>query len=137
MSYSTIKPQIKSILETSVTKARVVYDYAEPNPSGYPAITVENYDGDGQFIDTGRNRRKYIFRITVMQERIKVGASEAERITGALVDQIISTFDDRTNITLNNTVIFANPIPSKWGYIQAPDVDVRTAEILLEATVVT
>lgn len=136
MSYTAIKPEIKSIIQTNITKARAVYDYAEPNPTGYPAITIENFDGEGEFIDTGRNRRKYIFRITVMQERIKVGVSEAERITAALVDQIISTFDDRANLTLNNSVIFANPIPSKWGYIQAPDVDVRTAEILLVATVV-
>lgn len=136
MGYATIKAQIKSIIQTNITTANVVYDYAEKNPTGYPAITIESYDGEGEFIDTGRNKRKYIFRILVMQERLNVSPSEAERITQALVDQLITIFDDRTNITLNNTVIFAMPIPSKWGYIQAPDVDIRTAEVLLEATTV-
>lgn len=132
-TYAAQKAAIVSILQTNITNAKVVYSYVEPNPSGYPAITVENYDGEGEFADTGRNRRKRVYRITCMQERVKVGASEAERILGAIVDQIISTFDSRTNLNLTNTCDFAYPIPSKWGYIAAPDIDVRTAEILLEA----
>lgn len=128
-----IKSQIVSILQANITNANVVYSYVERNPSGYPSILVEYYDGQGEFADTGRNRRSRIYRITCMQERVKVGASESERILGAMVDQILGVFDNRTNITLNGSCEFAQPIPSKWGYIQAPDIDVRTAEILLEA----
>jgi len=135
-TFASIGSEIESIIRASVTKNHVVYGYIERNPSGYPAINIDAYDGNGEFADTSRNRRSYIFRITVMQERLKVGAAEAERITRALVDEIISTFDSRTNITLNNTCDFAFPIPAKWGYIQAPDIDVRTAEILLEAVVI-
>jgi len=132
-TYSDQKAAIVAILQANITKAKVVNNFAERNPSGYPAINVESYDGSGVFADTGRNRRKRIYRITCMQERVKVEASEAERILNAMVDQIIGVFDDRNNITLNNTCNFAYPIPSKWGYIQAPDIDVRTAEILIEA----
>jgi hypothetical protein len=132
-SYTTQKAAIVSILQTNITTAREVNNYAKRNPAGYPAINVENFDGSGAFADTGRNRRKRIYRITCMQERLKVGTSEAERILAAMVDQIITTFDNRANLNLNNTADFAYPIPSKWGYIQAPDIDVRTAEILLEA----
>jgi hypothetical protein len=134
MSTNTLqKAAIVSILQANITDANVIYNYVETNPSGYPAINVEFYDGTGEFADTGRNRRKRIYRITCMQERVNVGASEAERILGAMQDQILSVFDNRTNITLNNTCDFAYPVPSKWGYIQAPDIDVRTVEILLEA----
>lgn len=133
MNYTNQKAAIVSTLRTSISKAKVVYDYAERNPSGYPAINVESYDGSGEFADTGRNRRKRFYRITVMVERIKLGPSEAERITNSLVDQIISVFDDRNNLTLNNTADFAYPIPSKFGYISAPDIDVRSAEIIIEA----
>lgn len=132
-SYTNQKAAIVSILQTNITTANVVYNYIEPNPSGYPAIMVEYYDGQGEFADTGRNRRSRVYRITCMQERVKVGPKEAERILASLVDQIIGIFDDRTNLRLSNTCDFAYPIPSKWGYIQAPDIDVRTAEILLEA----
>ena len=132
-TYANIGTQIKSIIQTNITMAQSVYDYVERNPTGYPSISIEAFDGNGEFADTTRNRRSHIFRIIVTQERVKVGASEAERITKAVVDQIIATFDDRTNLNLNNSCDFAYPIPSKWGYINAPDVDIRSAEILLEA----
>lgn len=127
------KQAIVNILQANITNANVIYNYVETNPSGYPCITVEFFDGTGEFADTGRNRRKRIYRITCMQERLTVGASEAERILGSMADQIMATFDARANINLNNTCNFAYPIPSKWGYIQAPDIDVRTVEIQLIA----
>jgi len=133
MNYTDQKAAIVNILQTNISQAKAVYGYSERNPSGYPAINVESYDGSGVFADTGRNRRKRIYRITCMQERTVVGAAEAERIINSLVDQIIGIFDDRQNIQLSNTANFAYPIPSKFGYIQAPDIDVRTAEILIEA----
>jgi hypothetical protein len=132
-TYSNIKTQVVSILRTNITDAKAIYSYVERNPSGYPAINVDWSDGNAQFADTTRNRRKRILRITCMQERINVGPSEAERIMENMADQIIAVFDNRTNLSLNNAVDFALPIPSKWGYIQAPDIDVRTVEILLEA----
>ena len=124
---------IVSIITANVPKTYEVNNYVKTNPGGYPSINVEYYDGSGEFADTQRNRREYIFRITVMQERVKVGASEAERITRALVDQMITVFDSRTNLQLSNTCDFAYPMPRKAGYINAPDIDVRTAEILLTA----
>jgi hypothetical protein len=133
MNYTNQKAAIVSIIRTNITEAKVVYNFTERNPSGYPAVMVEFYDGSGEFADTGRNRRKRIYRIICMQERVNVGASEAERILGNLVDHLISVFDDRNNLNLTNTCNFAFPIPSKWGYIQAPDVDIRTAEVLIEA----
>lgn len=132
-TYANIKDQVVSILQTNITKAKVVYDYMEPNPSGYPAIMCDWYDGSGRFADTGRNRRSRILRITCLQERVKVGPSNAERICENLADQIISVFDNRTNLTLNNAVNFARPIPSRWGYNNGPDIDNRLVEILLEA----
>lgn len=135
-SFTAQKAAIVSILQTNISEAKAVYDYVERNPSGYPAIEVEFYDGSGVFADTGRNRRKRYYRIICMQERVNVGASEAERILGNLVDHVISVFDDRANLALNNTANFAYPIPSKWGYIQAPDIDVRSAEIIIAADTV-
>lgn len=132
-TYSNIGTQIVAIIKQNVTNVNNVYDYIERNPAGYPAICVEAYDGKGEFADTGRNRRSYIFRIIVQQERTTAGAAGSERIMRNLVDQLLSVFDNRANLTLNNSCDFATPIPSKWGYIQAPDIDVRSAEIIIEA----
>lgn len=68
-----------------------------------------------------------------MQERVITGAPEAERILRSLIDQILAIFDSRVNLNLNNSCNFAFPIPSKWGYVQAPDIDIRSAEIIIEA----
>lgn len=133
-TYTEIGTQIEAIIWANITNVNYVYNYVETNPGGYPSISIEAFDGNGQFLDTSRNRRARMFRIICMQERVIVGASEAERIMRSLVDQIISTFDSRTNLNLNNSCDFAIPIPSKWGYVQAPDIDVRSAEIIIEAT---
>lgn len=133
--FGTIKTEIVNIINTS-TKVRNVYNYEEVKPAGYPAITVTNYDGAGEFADTQRNRRFFTFSIKCYQERLEVGASEAERIMTNLVDELIGIFDNPTNYNLNNTCVFAQPIPSKWGYLQVPDADVRTAEILIAAIAV-
>jgi hypothetical protein len=132
-TYTEIGNQIETILKDNITNVNYIYNYVETNPEGYPSISIEAFDGNGQFLDTGRNRRNRMFRLICMQERIKVGASESERIMRALVDQVVATFDSRTNLTLNNSCEFATPIPSKWGYVQAPDIDIRSAEIILEA----
>lgn len=132
-TFVNIGNQIQSIVQAGVSKNNYVYNYAESNPGGYPAITIEAFDGSGTFLDTGRNRRSYIFRIICLQERIIVGAENAEQILRALEDEILALFDSRVNLTLNNSVNFAYPMPSKWGYIQAPDIDIRSVEIILEA----
>lgn len=132
-TFTLQKAAIITILKANISTAKEVNDHVKRNPTGYPSIDVEFYDGNGVFADTGRNRRKRYYRITCKQERVKVTPSEAERILGNMVDQIITTFDSRTNLSLNNTCNFAYPIPSKWGYIQAPDIDIRTATIIIEA----
>lgn len=132
-TYANIGNQIESIIRVQVSNVNYVYPYARKNPEGYPAITIEGFDGDGEFADTSRNKRSFMFRLTVLQERLSVGENQAEIVVKGLIDQLLSTFDDRSNLTLNNSCIFAYPIPSKWGYIQAPDIDIRSAEIILTA----
>lgn len=132
-SYTSIGAQIESIIRANITNVNFVYGYVETNPGGYPSISIEAFDGNGQFADTGRNRRSYMFRIICMQERVITGAPEAERILRSLIDQILAIFDSRVNLNLNNSCNFAFPIPSKWGYVQAPDIDIRSAEIIIEA----
>lgn len=129
--FTQIKAQLKTILQTS-TKAKVVYDYVEPKPSGYPAVIVTPFESTSEFLDTTRNREGYIFKFNVQQERVEIGASEAERIITSLVDEIISIFDSSNNFNIGNTVVFAHPVQTKWGYISAPDVDVRSCEITIE-----
>lgn len=132
--YANIKAGLITIL-TQATKAKRVYDYEEVKPVGYPAITVTPFEGEADFLDTQRVRRDFLFSVKLYQERVEVGASEAERIMTALVDQVIEIFDSSSNTTLNNTVIFVRPVKVKWGYLNVPDADVRSCEITLHGVV--
>lgn len=133
MNIQTISDQIVAILN-GVSEIKYVYDYEEAEPSGYPCATVTPADQNASFADTSRNERHYIFSIKVKQERTSQGANKSENIMRGLVDSLVSTFD--ANYNLNNACNFAHPIPSRWFYQSAPDVDVRVAEIILEAIVV-
>lgn len=128
--YADVKAGIVSTL-ANATKAKHIYDYEEVKPVGYPAITVTPVEGEAEFLDTIRVRRDFIFSVKLYQERLEVGASEAERIMTALVDQVVSIFDDFSNTTLVNTVVFMKPVKVKWGYQAVPDADVRSVEITL------
>lgn len=123
-----------------------VYNYEPTLPDGFPAIAVTAFNGDGKFADTQRNRRNYILKIRCYQERDTVGSQkglipqeEAERILTALIDQLIAIFDNYPNYNLDNQVqnlVFVEPIPSEWAYAQAPNVNMRVADIKLNAVVV-
>lgn len=125
-----VKAGIVSVL-TQSTKAKKVYDYEETKPQGYPCIMVTPLEGDSEFLDTMRYKWDFGFTLRCYQERLEVGASEAERILTALVDEVLSVFDTTTNSTLNNTVVFVKPAKYKFGYLQSPDADVRSCEITL------
>jgi hypothetical protein len=147
MSYTKLKASIIEVIEQSaLIDPAFIYNYEPTQPGGFPAISVTALTGDGVFADTLRNRRNYILRIRCYQERDTVGdgsglvpQSEAERIMGNLVDSLIGIFDQYANFQLDNTVpglVFVQPIPSEWGYTQAPNANMRTADIKLNAVVV-
>lgn len=125
-----VKAGIVSVL-TQSTKAKKVYDYEETKPTGYPCIMVVPFDGQSAFLDTMRYRWDFAYTLKCYQERVEVGASEAERILTALVDEVLGVFDNSTNTTLGNTVVFVKPAKYKWGYLNVPDADVRSCEITI------
>lgn len=123
---------------SKVDSSVAVFDYAKTNLSAYPCITVTPSDNTAQFGDTNRNQRSYIFSLRIYQERTKTGEKLSEQIMRQLADSLITLFD--ANPYLDNQRLsgrgFCRPIPSVWKYAQAEQIDVRVAEILLEAVVI-
>lgn len=128
--YTDIKAAIVTFLQTS-TKVRNIYAYENTKPAGYPAIMVTPFGGDAQFLDTMRNRRTFQFTIRIYQERTEVGAAAAEATITALVDELIAIFEAAGASNLSNTIVFTEPPSVRFGYLQDPDPDCRTAEITL------
>lgn len=131
--FTNIKAQVVSILQANVSAT--VYDYAISTVAGisYPLITVTAKTGSGTHLTNVHNERHYIITIRCMQERLVVGEQAAETTLTALVDQVITVFDQ--NPQLNNAATYAMPAPSQWGYIKAPDIEVRTADVDLDVMV--
>ena len=128
--YTDIKAAIVSFIQTS-TNNRNVYAYEETKPAGYPAIMVTPFGGQGIFLDTMRVQRDFQFTVRVYQERLDATPAGAEAIITTLVDELIGIFEGAGASNLNNTVVFTQPPSVKFGYLQSPDPDVRTAEITL------
>ena len=133
--FADLKAAIKDIIKTQSTHAKnaAIYDYEETQPAGYPAITITTVEGQGEFLDTMRNRRDSTFKVLCMQERVEVGASESERILTQLVDELLLIFESSPNYNLENTDVFTLPPRVKWGYMTVPDAEVRSCELTITA----
>lgn len=129
--FTDTKAAIVAFLNTS-TKVRNIYAYENTKPDGYPAICVTSSTSPrAVFIDTMRTDRDFEFIIRVYQERAEVGAAQADIIVDGLVDELIAIFESVTAENLNNTVTITQPPTVRFGYLNDPNSDVRTAELTL------
>lgn len=134
-NYVSLSAAIKAKIQTSTTiDSAYVYDYAISKPGGYPAVTIVPSEMQAHFADTGRNERHWFFDVKVYQERIRAGEDAAERILRQTVDELITLFD--ADMTLGGACAFCRPIPARWAFVQAPDVDTRVASIMLECVAI-
>lgn len=137
LGYATLSSVINDkIAGTSSVRAENVFDYAKPILGGYPAVTITAADGGGEFADSTRTRRRFVFSIKVMVNRLNQ-ESKAERVMRETVDELIAMFE--ADPYLNNCLRgrgFARPVPSRWGYNQSDNIDIRMAEFLLDVEVI-
>lgn len=112
-----------------------VYDYKPGTvPDGkYPYACVTLADFSGEFADTIRNKRNFVFSVEVYQERTEAGAGnqKAERIMRELVDEVLTAFDADT--TLSGMVKWVKPVSGRFDYDDNETGDQRIAEFTLEA----
>lgn len=139
---STYLVTISSLIKTKlqgVAGLKAIYEYQpdKPTDGGYPYATITQSSFNGAFGDTQRNIRHYLFSVRVFQERTEAafGNEKAERIMRELLDEIITAFDNDT--TLNHAVKMITPISADFDYDQGEVGDLRVAEIIIDAMVVT
>lgn len=135
--WNELSAAIAAKVATSVNiDAGNIFEYPKTNLDGYPAVTVTPKDGAGEFGDTARNRRTYIFSVKVYQEQLEQGRVDTERILRTIIDELITIFD--ADSYLNSHLAgrgFAKPMPSSWDYIFGENSATRVAEILIECVV--
>jgi len=140
MSYDTIRPQIKTLLE-GVSNISEVANYPKLEFNGYPSAYIIPSDNEADYETTSENVRVYAFIIRVFQETKQLGVQEALNRLEKVVDDILDIIDKedlkgastRTiGINLPSGYTFLNVFatPSTWG--ELPDHELLMAEIRLK-----
>lgn len=116
-TYDNLRGVLKTKLEGIMVgspSVRVLFDvrdYTGGTFTGYPSAVIRISGGEGEFADTGRNQREFIFNIDLYQEN-KEGGKSNDEATDAMVlaiDKIMESFD--TDVNLGNDCLFVKVIP--------------------------
>jgi hypothetical protein len=108
---SVLKAKLEGIKIDNKTVLYAVHDYTEGQFEGYPSANIRVSGGEGEYADTARNQREFIFNIDLYQELDESGKSK-EEATEAMVlaiDKIMEAFD--TDIDLGGECSFVRVIP--------------------------
>jgi hypothetical protein len=109
-----IKTKLESIMDNGSPAKTILYevnDYTEGKSEGYPFANIRISGGEGDFADTARNQREFIFNIDLYQEVDESGKTK-EDATDAMVlaiDKIMEAFD--TDVRLGESCAFVKVIP--------------------------
>jgi len=143
----TIKAEIKTALEAivesggSTRKIKVVYNYPESKPSGYPYSYI-NYAGDeSEVLTNTEDAVEYIFEINTLQEKFEdlKGRENAEATAEAISYEINEKLRSLNKMGLAD-VLRVMPIRTEKSYVEGNTrialktvVRVQTVETIISA----
>jgi len=109
-----IKTKLEGIMDSGSPAKTILFqvnDHTEGRCEGYPFANIRVSGGEGDFADTARNQREFIFNVDLYQEVDESGKTN-EEATDAMVlaiDKIMASFD--TDVRLGETCAFVKVIP--------------------------
>lgn len=143
MSWATLHPQIKTLLET-ITELEEVSETPKIQFNAYPAACAYPSDNTAAYETTTENIRVYAFNVLLFYETKEGGVDTAFKAMRGLVDNVIDKFDqedykDSTTRTIGLSLpagytylnIYANP--TRWGEIS--EEALLIAEILVKINI--
>lgn len=143
MSFATLQPQLKTLLET-ITEFQEVSEFPKIKYSGYPAVCVFPSDNTSDYETTTENLRIYAFYLVIFYETKESGVPSAMQALRGLVDSVLDKFDQEDQKGSGTRVLgqslpagytFLNILahPAKWGML--PDEELLTAEIAVKVRI--
>lgn len=130
MSYGTLRPQIKSLLD-SIAGIQEVTGTPKLDFRGYPAAIVVPTSSTGEYETTSENKREYTFMVRLYYETKHTGVGSAIDKLEELVDTVLDTFDEEDlkttgriigiNLPSHETFLFIRAHPTEWGQISEED----------------
>lgn len=115
MSFNTLRPQIKSLLE-SVSTIQEVKSYPTLKFNGYPAAYVVPSDNEGEYETTSENVRIYAFIVRLFYETKNTGIDGALDALEDIVDTVLDALD-QDDLKDGSTRVIGINLPSGYTYL--------------------
>ena len=130
MSFTVIRPQIKTVLEAT-DKFVEVSGTPKLKFSGYPAAHVVPSDNSNDYLTNVENDRVYAFVVRCFVETKGRGVEEAIEAMEDLVDTVLDALDQEdlksgssrtiaTNLPARYTYLHIFAVPTSWGEVTDP-----------------
>lgn len=147
MSWSTIRPQIKTLLDSIQLNGSAAFVEVSSSPkldfSGYPSAYVIPSGQESDYETTIENQRFYSFTVRIFYETRSTTVSVALDKIEEAVDAVIDAIDDEDKATSGRvigvdlpskyTYLSVEAVPSVWG--ELPTENLIMAEITIKVRV--
>jgi hypothetical protein len=122
ISISTIRTNLKSVISNLVTGSTVsvVYDYFEPNVSGFPAIVFDITNNNDEYLTNKENLLKITFSAYVIVEIFQNEIEDATRLLDTVTDALIVELRKESNISLSGAVDWISPVVGPRQQVETP-----------------
>ena len=131
MSWSTVRPQLKTLLDT-IGDLQEVSATPKLKFSGYPAAYIIPSDNEGDYETTTENVRTYAFNIRLFYETKSTGIASALDKLDGIVDTVLDTLDQEdlksatsrtvgVNLPSGYTYLNIFAMPSVWGQVDGEE----------------
>ena len=122
MSYNleTLRANLKTLL-VAVTEIQNVYDYAEPEIAGYPAIIFDIVEKDDEWKTNTDVLRTITFRVWILIETKVGGLETAKDRLDRATKTVVEALEDADNQTLSGACDWILPTAGTRSQIQGPN----------------
>jgi hypothetical protein len=141
ISIQTIRTNLKSVISNLVTSSTVsvVYDYYEPDVSGYPAIAFDISNQTDAFLTNRENLLKITFTAYVLVEVYQKQIEQATDLLDTVTDSLITELRKEANLTLSGAIDWISPVvgprtqtetPRGQAFMQQLDIICNVADVI-------
>ena len=123
LNISNIRSGLKGVISNLVTSTTisVVYDYYEPNVSGYPAVVFDITNNSDSFLTTTENLIKITFSAYILVEIYQNGIEDATDLLDTVTDSLIEELRKTSNMSLGGNVDWISPVIGPRSQIETPN----------------
>ncbi len=142
MSWSVIRPQIKTLLQT-ISTIHEVSSHPKLKFDGYPAAYVIPSDQSGDFETTEENKRTYAFHVNILYETKSTGIESALGYLESVVDSVIDVFDQEGKKLTGQTIGVGLPanymlmgiLATPGRFAEIPEESLLLAEVIVRIVI--